>query len=197
MEVTNLDVAGRRRAGLSYVPADRRGVGSVTQMTIADNAILGAEHRRFFRDIQADRETTEALVARFHVRASRVDAPAGKLSGGNLQKLILGREIMRGSKALIIEHPTRGLDVGAIESVREELLRARAAGQAILVISAELDELLNLADRVAVIFEGRIMDVFGPGTASLEQIGALMAGILPRAASPSTSTDGAQFGEGL
>jgi len=197
LDVTKLSVAAHRRAGLSYVPADRRGVGSVSQMTVADNAILGGEHRSFFRDIRADREAAEALATRFGLRAASMDAPAGKLSGGNLQKLILGREIMRGSKALVVEHPTRGLDVGAIESVREELLDARSAGKAILVISAELEELLNLADRVAVIFEGRIMDILDPSAASLELIGALMAGIAPGGAPKAASTSGAHFGEAL
>jgi len=194
LDLTKLSVAGRRRAGLAYVPADRRGVGSVAQMTVADNAILGAEHSGFFRDIRGDREAAQKLVAQFGVRAASIDAAAGKLSGGNLQKLILGREIMRGSKALVVEHPTRGLDVGAIESVRAELLGARAAGKAILVISAELEELLNIADRVAVMFEGRIMDILDPATASLEQIGALMAGLPPGGASPAASASGAPLG---
>jgi simple sugar transport system ATP-binding protein len=124
-------------------------------------------------------------VIRFGIRGSGIDSPAGKLSGGNLQKLILGREIMRGSAALIVEQPTRGLDVGAVESVWQELLLARQQGKAILLISAELDELLNLADRIAVMFEGRIMGVVDTAAASVEEtklveeIGLMMAGIAP------------------
>ena len=106
-----------------------------------------------------------------------IDFAAGKLSGGNLQKLILGREIMRGSAALIVEHPTRGLDVGAVEAVWSELLRARQEGKAILLISAELDELLNLADRIAVMFEGRIMGIVKPAADAVEEIGLMMTGI--------------------
>jgi simple sugar transport system ATP-binding protein len=179
-EVTRLSVARHRSMGISYVPADRRHVGSVAEMSVADNAILGLRRkytRGLFRNIRDSRKSAEALVARFGIRSSGIDFAAGKLSGGNLQKLILGREITRGSKTLIVEHPTRGLDVGAVEAVWRELLLARQEGKAILLISAELDELLNLADRIAVMFEGRIMGVVNPATASVEEIGLMMAGI--------------------
>jgi len=118
------------------------------KMSVADNAILGLQRkytRSLFRSFVDARESAEALVTRFGIRSSGIDLAAGKLSGGNLQKLILGREIMRGSAALVVEHPTRGLDVGAVESVWRELLHARQEGKAILLISTELDELLNLA----------------------------------------------------
>ncbi len=179
-DVTRLSVARHRRMGISYVPADRRHVGSVTEMSVADNAILGLQRkytRSLFRSFVDARESAEALVARFGIRSSGIDLAAGKLSGGNLQKLILGREIMRGSAALVVEHPTRGLDVGAVESVWRELLLARQEGKAILLISTELDELLNLADRIAVMFEGRIMGTVDPAVASVDEIGLMMAGI--------------------
>jgi len=181
-DVTRLSVARHRAAGISYVPADRRHVGSVTEMSIADNAILGLQRkhmRSMFRGIRAARESALGLVARFGIRTAGIDFAAGKLSGGNLQKLILGREIMRSSAALIVEHPTRGLDVGAVEAVWGELLRARQEGKAILLISAELEELLNLADRIAVMFEGRIMGIVDAAGASVEVIGLMMAGITP------------------
>ena len=111
------------------------------------------------------------------MRSSGIDFAAGKLSGGNLQKLILGREILRGSSVLVIEQPTRGLDVGAVESVWGELLRARQEGKPIILNSAELEELLNLADRIAVMFEGRIMGMVDAAGASSEEIGSMMAGI--------------------
>jgi general nucleoside transport system ATP-binding protein len=180
LDVTRLNVARTRAAGISYVPADRRHVGSVTQMSVADNAILGLQKkytRGLFRNIRDARKSAESLVTRFGIRGSGIDQAAGKLSGGNLQKLILGREIMRGSAALIVEHPTRGLDVGAVEAVWAELQDARQEGKAILLISAELDELLNLADRIAVIFEGRIMGIVEPAADSVEAIGLMMAGI--------------------
>ena len=186
-EVTRLSVAQHRALGISYVPADRRHVGSVTEMSVTDNAILGLQRkytRGLFRGIRQARESALELVDRFGIRGAGIDFPAGKLSGGNLQKLILGREIMRGAAVLIVEHPTRGLDVGAVEAVWGELLRARQEGKAILLISAELEELLNLADRIAVMFEGRIMGVVDAAGASVEAIGLMMAGIMPGGSPP-------------
>ena len=197
-DITRLNVAQHRAAGLSYVPADRRHVGAVTEMSVADNAILGLQRkyaRGMFRRIGEARGAAQALVSRFGIRTAGIDFAAGKLSGGNLQKLILGREIMRGAAALIVEQPTRGLDVGAVEAVWGELLRARQEGKAILLISTELEELLNVADRIAVMYEGRIMGVVDAAGASVEEIGLMMAGITPgdsqaaRGASKETRVD--------
>jgi general nucleoside transport system ATP-binding protein len=200
VDVTRLSVAQHRGAGISYVPADRRHVGSVTEMTVADNAILGLQRkytRGIFRSIREAREAALGLVTRFGIRTAGIDFGAGKLSGGNLQKLILGREIMRGSAALVVEHPTRGLDVGAVEAVWGELLRARAEGKAILLISAELEEILNLADRIAVLFEGRIMGTVNAAGASVEEIGLMMAGIQPGGASAAVAAKETHHGEAL
>jgi simple sugar transport system ATP-binding protein len=178
-DVTHISVAEHRALGLGYVPADRRGVGSVTQLTIADNSILGSQRsrrRRGFLDRPAIRAYAQMLVSRFGVRSAGIDTAAGKLSGGNLQKVILGREILRGPKVLVVEQPTRGLDVGAIESIWKELLRERESGTAILLISAELEELMNLADRIAVMFNGRIAGMVDAKGASVEALGAMMAG---------------------
>jgi len=197
-DVTGLSVAEHRSAGISYVPADRRHVGSVTEMSVADNAILGLQRkyaRGLFRGMREERESARELVSRFGIRAAGIDFAAGKLSGGNLQKLILGREIMRGSAVLIVEHPTRGLDVGAVEAVWAELLRAREEGKAILLISAELEELLNLADRIAVMFEGRIMGIVNAAGASVEEIGLMMAGIKPGATPTAGAGKEAQRGQ--
>jgi general nucleoside transport system ATP-binding protein len=201
IDVTGASVARHRSMGLSYVPADRRHVGSVADMSVTDNAILGLQRTYaggFFRNHRRERESAQALVTRFGVRASGIDAAAGKLSGGNLQKLILGREVARGAAALIVEQPTRGLDVGAVESVWRELLRDRSEGKAILLISAELEELLNLADRIAVIFEGRIMGIVGAAGAKPEEIGLMMAGVPARDGLPpaaSQSREGKPHGE--
>jgi general nucleoside transport system ATP-binding protein len=179
-DLTHASLAHRHEAGLAYVPADRRHVGSVMQMSVADNALLGM-HRRYtrgiFRGIREARRATSRLVERFGVRGASIDFPAGKLSGGNLQKLILGREIMRGSRVLVVEQPTRGLDVGAIEAIWRELLGERQEGKAILLISAELEELLTLADRIAVMYEGRVMGIVNAADTSAEEIGAMMGGI--------------------
>jgi general nucleoside transport system ATP-binding protein len=181
-DVSRMSVAERRAKGIAYVPADRRGVGSVTEMTVADNAVLGL-HRRYrrgpFRSARDARHSADRLAERFGIRGAGIDSPAGKLSGGNLQKLILGREVTCGACALIVEQPTRGLDVGAVESVWKELLLARQEGKAVLLISTEMEELLNLADRIAVLFNGRIMGVFDAPFGAVDQIGLLMAGIAP------------------
>jgi simple sugar transport system ATP-binding protein len=195
-DITNRSVARHRALGISYVPADRRHVGSVTEMSVADNAILGLQQKfssGVFRNIRHARESAQNLVSRFAVRPAGIDAPAGKLSGGNLQKLILGREIIRASAALIVEQPTRGLDISAVEAVWQELLRARQEGKAILLISTELEELLNLADRVAVMFAGRVVGIVDAANASVEEIGRMMAG-LPAAASIPSHPPGAISG---
>ena len=160
-------------------------------MSVADNAVLGLQRkymRGLFRDGGEARKSAETLVARFGIRTAGMDQMAGKLSGGNLQKLILGREIMRGAAVLIVEQPTRGLDVGAVEVVWQELLLARREGKAILLISAELDELLNLADRIVVMFEGRAMGTVETASASVDAIGLMMAGVSPDGAATTAPT---------
>jgi simple sugar transport system ATP-binding protein len=178
-DVTQLTTAQHRDRGLAYVPADRRGVGSVAELSIADNSILGSQRTRTrgpFLDRAGIRAYARMLVTRFGVRSAGIDTPAGKLSGGNLQKVILAREILRDPTAMVVEQPTRGLDVGAIEAIWKELLRQRESGTAILLISAELEELMNLADRIAVLFEGRIVGIVEARGASIAALGAMMAG---------------------
>jgi simple sugar transport system ATP-binding protein len=179
-DVTGLSVAAHRRLGLAYVPADRRGVGSVVDLSIADNAMLGSQGERVrgpFLDRLKIRLHAQALVTRFGVRGAGMDVAAGKLSGGNLQKLILGREVMREPVAMVVEQPTRGLDVGAVEAVWKELLQERETGTAILLISAELEELINLSDRIAVIFEGKIVGIVDARSVDMDQLGMMMAGV--------------------
>ena len=182
-DITYQTPAQHRAQGIAYIPADRRNVGSVAPLSIADNAILThprAYTRRALLNRAAIRAHAQTLTTRFGVRPASIDTPAANLSGGNLQKVILGRELMaqndEAPKVLIVEQPTRGLDVGAIESIWAELLRARASGTAILLISAELEELLNLSDRIAVMVEGRIAGIVDPATVTLEHLGLLMAG---------------------
>jgi simple sugar transport system ATP-binding protein len=166
---------------MAYLPADRRHVGSLGPLSIADNAVLGqqAAFARWggrWRD-RARRDAYAAtLIARFGVRAPGPEFAAGKLSGGNLQKVMLGREVMRDPELLLVEQPTRGLDVGAIETVWAELLAQRALGRGLLLVSAELEELLNLADRIAVMFDGRIMGIVPAAGADPRAIGLMMAG---------------------
>ena len=132
----------------------------------------------WWRDEDQIRAHAQTLVERFGVRAASIDVAAGSLSGGNLQKVILGRELLLNPKVLLVEQPTRGLDVGAIEAVWQEMRSARDNGGAILLISAELEELFALSDRIAVMYEGRIVQVLAnDASAGLrERIGLLMAG---------------------
>jgi general nucleoside transport system ATP-binding protein len=179
--VTQADTAARRRLGLGFVPADRRGTGALTALSIADNAVLGrlkplTRLRGTLIDRSAIARRAQTIVERFGVRAPGISLSAGALSGGNLQKLILGRELLGDPCVLIAEQPTRGLDVGSVEAVWRALLDARADGKAILLISAELEEVMNLSDRIAVMFEGRIVAVVDGPTATVESIGLLMAG---------------------
>jgi len=197
-DLTHETVGDHHAAGLAYVPADRRGVGALTSLSIADNAVLG-QHRYFakrgIRDFRAIREHAAALMKRFDVRVSGMEVPAGKLSGGNLQKVILGREVMRAPRVLVVEQPTRGLDVGAIEVVWRELIAQRAAGMAILLISAELEEILNLSDRVAVIHDGHMMGIVEATDADATEIGLMMAGVASQGSPARRATGNRALGE--
>lgn len=180
-EVTHRSTAAHRALEMAYIPADRRQVGSVGDLSIAYNSILG-DVRRFTTaahtliDERSVQRHARALVERYSVRTPGVQLEAGKLSGGNLQKVVLGREVMRQPRVLIVEQPTRGLDVGATEFVQQQLLAERARGAAILMISADLDEILALSDRIAVIYQGQIMGILDADRADVETIGLMMAG---------------------
>ena len=166
---------------MAYVPADRRKVGSVSELSVALNTILGninhytTAGNLIIQDLQV-REHAEELGERFDVRPRNLTLDAGKLSGGNLQKVVLGREIMHEPSLLIVEQPSRGLDVGATEYVRRQLLTERDRGTAIFLISAELEEILALSDRIAIIYEGEIMGVINSDEAVVEGIGLMMGG---------------------
>ncbi len=170
-----------RQAGVAYVPEDRRERGLVLPYTVANNLILGVQDSsRFSRGgvlrFGRIRSWAHSLAEQFDVRPRRTDVPAGNLSGGNQQKVVLAREFSEDPALLIAAQPTRGLDVGAAQFVHERLVEKRDAGAAILLVSAELDEIFALADRIAVMYEGKIMHIYGAGEASEEQIGLLMTG---------------------
>jgi general nucleoside transport system ATP-binding protein len=181
VDITRLPPAERRALGLSYIPADRRSVGTVASLNIAHNAILGDVHRyTTWRNLIIDDQKVSAharsLMATYDVRAPGIHLDVSKLSGGNLQKVVLGRELMKQPRVLVVEQPTRGLDIGATEFIRQQLLAARDEGMAILLISTELDEVLALSDRIAVIYRGEIMGVLPAQSADVEKIGLMMAG---------------------
>jgi ABC-type uncharacterized transport system ATPase subunit len=180
-DVSRWPVARRIDAGIGYCPEDRLRFGVAPALSIQDNLIAKSYDKapvgaRFILDLRGARRHAEALAERFDIRANDLDAPVASLSGGNLQKVVLAREISADPRLLVAAQPTRGLDLGAAEATRRLLLEQRDAGRAVLVISEELDELLELSDRIAVIYEGRIMGTFPAHRADEEEIGLLMAG---------------------
>ena len=177
----NLTVRQLRGHGLSFVPEDRHEVGSASSMPAFVNLALGKHRRapmskRGLIDKSAMRAYAETLIKRFGVAIHSADTKVGTLSGGNLQKLIVARELAHEADVLIIEQPTRGVDVGAIEFIHQVLLQERMAGRAILLVSSELSELLALCDRILVMYEGRIVAELPAETASEQEIGYFMAG---------------------
>lgn len=179
-ELSGSGVAERRAAGLAYIPDDRYARGLARDAPIDDNLLMGVERRFTVRGLlrrRAIRERAEQLMRDFDVRARRAEDPARTLSGGNAQKVVIARELAEPRTVVLACQPTRGIDVGAAEFVRAQLCRQRDAGSGVLLISADLDEILALSDRIVVMYEGRLVgEVAGEG-ADEERIGLLMAGI--------------------
>jgi general nucleoside transport system ATP-binding protein len=179
--VTNCSPLQAIRSGVCHIPADRMGVGVAGNMTVADNLIMKQFRRAPISRGQllipsAIRDYARRMVDAFRIATPSTRTPVRNLSGGNLQKAILAREIDAGGSLLVAAYPARGLDVGATETVHGHLLEQRGAGKAILLISEELEELLSLADRIAVTYEGRIMGVVRSEDANVEELGLMMAG---------------------
>jgi len=170
----------RRKLGLHFVPEERLGRGAVPTMSLAQNTLLTrteAVGRGGWIDAGRTRALAAALIRRFQVKAGGPDAAAKSLSGGNLQKFIVGREIEADPKLLVVSQPTWGVDVGAAAQIRAELLALRDAGCALLVVSEELDELFEICDRLLVIARGRVSPSVTVGQASVETIGQWMSGL--------------------
>ena len=176
------DVTARRRLGAAFVPEERLGHSAAPGFVLADNVLLTrhASDRGMVRAGFVDRARTRAAAARvserFDVRASRENPPAASLSGGNLQKFVVGRELDREPKVLVINQPTWGVDAGAAALIRQALSDMAQAGAAVLVISQDLDEIFEIADRIAVISRGELSDTYPAGAIDRERIGLLMAG---------------------
>jgi general nucleoside transport system ATP-binding protein len=167
--------------GLGFVPEDRKHDGFVGSFTVAENLVLNHfDEPPYARGIALDRgrirANAEERVAEFDIRTQSVDAPVSALSGGNQQKVVLARELSRPLSALIANQPTRGVDVGAIEFLHSRLVVERDRGTAVLIVSTELDEVVALADRIAVMYRGRIVGIV-PGDTSREVLGLMMAGV--------------------
>ncbi|MGB9860032.1 MAG: ATP-binding cassette domain-containing protein, partial [Moorellaceae bacterium] len=167
-------------AGVGFVPEDRLGMGLVPNLGAVDNLLLKEyRHPRWGKVLmnrRAARQWAEELVKRFQVKMADLEAPVKLMSGGNLQRLLLAREISSRPRLLLAVYPSRGLDVGATETVHRLLLEQRASGTAILLISEDLEELFRLADRIAVMYEGQIMGVVPTEEANIEDLGLMMAG---------------------
>lgn len=179
---------GRRRAiGLGFVPEERLGRGAVPEMSLSDNVLLTLQTKQTIRHgfvrARVLVERAAQIIERFKVKASGPAALARSLSGGNLQKYIVGREVMRGPTVLVVAQPTWGVDVGAAAQIRAELVALRDAGCALLVISEELEELFEISDRVHVIAKGRVSPSIKTGDASVALIGQWMSGLWTQPAS--------------
>jgi ABC-type uncharacterized transport system ATPase subunit len=179
-DLTRATPAQRLRAGVAYVPEDRQEDGLIGDFSVADNMVLDMYNQPPFAsgiilNLGAIASTAAERVAEFDVRTTSTATLVGTLSGGNQQKVILARELGRELKVLIASQPTRGLDVGSIEFVHRRIVEQRDNGVAVLIVSAELDEIYALADRIAVMYEGQITG-FRPPTVPAEELGRLMAG---------------------
>jgi ABC-type uncharacterized transport system ATPase subunit len=186
IRLENAELAGRnaadvRRAGLGFVPEERMRDGVVADFTVAENLLLidsdSPDFSRggFLRD-RVIRRHCRQLVEDYDVKTPRLETPVRNLSGGNIQKLILARELSRGPRVLLAAQPTRGVDVGAARYIHERLRGQRDAGTAIVVISEDLDEVLSLSDRILVMYEGTIIAEADPRTSTREALGLMMAG---------------------
>jgi general nucleoside transport system ATP-binding protein len=180
-ELTNFSAASIRLAGVSHIPEDRRGAGLVLNYSVADNLILGRQRTRRFAwhglvlRLKAIFAWAQRLISEFDIRTPSSRTPARTLSGGNQQKIIVAREMATEPRVLLAAQPTRGVDIGAIEFIHRRLVAERDGGAAILLVSAELDEVRSLSDRIAVMYEGRIVSI-EPPDASEERLGLLMTG---------------------
>jgi len=186
VEINNIDATKLsphkiHELGVAHVPEDREKDGLVAGYSIADNSVLNRFDEKEFskagvRQFTAIRALAKKLVEKFDVRTPSIDTSAGSLSGGNKQKLVIARELIWNPKLLIAAQPTRGVDVGSIEFIHNQIVAARDSGSAVLLVSAELDEVLGLADRVAVMYAGKIVKVLDEKDAERNKVGRLMAG---------------------
>jgi ABC-type uncharacterized transport system ATPase subunit len=179
-DVTNASTREMTNLGTGYVPADRHRFGLVLSFTVADNLVLTDYYRApYARGVIRNEEAIEqrggVAIKEYDVRAPSASVLAGTLSGGNQQKVVVARELDGDLRLLVLDQPTRGLDVGSIEFIHRQAIKKRDAGTAVLLVSAELDEVLELSDRVAVMYRGQIVDIVDGRTADRNAVGVLMA----------------------
>jgi len=189
---TNITHASPREItelGVAHVPEDRQQDGLILSFPVADNLVLNTYYRPPFTQgvvlkENLIQENADTLIETFDIRTPSSLTPAGSLSGGNQQKVIVAREFSRPIQLLVASQPTRGLDVGSVEYIHRRILEKRDEGCAVLLVSAELDEIIELADRIAVMFRGKIVDILPAAQATKEGVGLLMMGIHPETAPP-------------
>jgi len=181
-DITNLSPRAIKASGIAHIPEDRHKRGLLLNWNLAENSILGVHYREpfaaaggFMSETEIGRHV-EKIVNEYDVRPKNPAAIAKSLSGGNQQKLIIGREFEIEPKLLLVSQPTRGVDIGAIEFIHRKLIEMRDRGIAVLLVSAELEEVMALADRLLVIRDGRIVGEANPSTTSAEEIGLMMTG---------------------
>jgi ABC-type uncharacterized transport system ATPase subunit len=181
-DITQMSLIKRMAAGQAYIPEERMRDGAIREFSVQENLFL-RDHAApefthgIFLDFAKMSARTRELVNAYSVKTPSIDTPIKNLSGGNIQKLIMARELSRQPKVLIAAQPTRGVDIGATEYIHQRLLEQRATGTAILLISEDLDETRTLSDRIAVMYEGQIVGIVERNQATVEQIGLMMAGI--------------------
>ncbi|MEP6819622.1 MAG: ABC transporter ATP-binding protein [bacterium] len=180
-DITREGARLRRELGIAHIPEDRHRRGLLLEFDLAENSILGVHYRKpivsyagVLLDSMAIRQRAKEIIEGFDVRPANPDLLARSLSGGNQQKLIIGREFKVEPKLLLVSQPTRGVDIGAIEFIHRKLVSLRDAGCAVLLVSAELEEVTSLSDRLLIIHEGRIVGEVDPKVATIEEIGLLM-----------------------
>src|SRR5947207_1934421 len=179
-DITGQNARARREQGIAHIPEDRHRRGLLLEFSLSENSILGVHYRppvttaNIFLDNAAIQQRANEIIKGFDVRPANAELPARALSGGNQQKLIIGREFKVNPKLLLVSQPTRGVDIGAIEFIHRKLVRLRDEGCAVLLVSAELEEVTSLSDRLLIIHEGRIVGEVDPKVATIEEIGLLM-----------------------
>lgn len=180
--ITNKSPRAISNLGISHIPEDRIGAGLIPDFSVEENLVLGLEEntpyrKGMFLDRNFIKKFAGECISQYDIVTPSMNQKTSYLSGGNLQKVILARELRQSPKVLVANQPSRGLDVGVIEYVHQQLLEMRRQGVGILLISEDLDEIFNLSDRIAVMFKGRLLQIFDAQEANIETIGLLMAGI--------------------
>jgi simple sugar transport system ATP-binding protein len=180
-QLAGKNVAQIRECGIAHIPEDRYADGSAAEATLAENTLMGNQHRAPFSRrgvlrLKTVYRSAAGLIQEYGVKATSVHQKMRELSGGNAQKLVAAREIAHNTSLLVASEPTRGIDVGAMEFIHQQLLNKRGAGDGILLISSELSEVMKLSDRIYVLYEGHINGEFSRGEAGERELGLLMVG---------------------